>query len=89
MPGMGHSWVQRTIVAVVLVFGAYLTFEFGRIQARFNIVDAASEQQALEDEIQGLENQIVVFKQEIALLETHRDIDREAIPVRDRSPENT
>lgn len=78
MRGMGHNWVQRTIVAVVLIFGAYLTFEFGRIQAKFNIVDAASEQQALDSEIQGLDNQIVVLKQEIVLLETHHDIDREA-----------
>jgi hypothetical protein len=41
-------------------------------------VDAISEQQALLGEIRGLENQIIVLKQEIALLETHQDIDREA-----------
>jgi cell division protein FtsB len=78
---MGRSWVQRTIVAVVFVFGAYLTFEFGRIQARYNVVDAAAEQQAMQEEILGLESSIVELKQEIALLETHRDIDREAYQV--------
>ena len=70
--------MQRAILAIALVFGAYLIFEFGRIQAKYNIVDAISEQQALLGEIRGLENQIIVLKQEIALLETHQDIDREA-----------
>jgi cell division protein FtsB len=78
MPGWSRSWVQRAILAIALVFGAYLIFEFGRIQAKYNIVDAISEQQALLGEIRGLENQIIVLKQEIALLETHQDIDREA-----------
>jgi len=81
MPGLGHRWVQRATVAAALIVGAYLIFEFGRIQAKFNIVDAVSEQQALESEIKGLENQIVALKQEIALLETHRDIDHEAYQV--------
>lgn len=78
---MGRNWVQRTIVAVALVFGAYLIFEVGRIQAKYNIVDAHTERQALVNEINGLEGQIVELKQEIALLETHRDIDREAYHV--------
>ena len=81
MPGLGRSWVQRAAVAVALIFSAYLIFEFGRIQAKYNIVDAAAEQQTLENEIQGLENQIVALKQEIALLKTHRDIDSEAYQV--------
>lgn len=81
MPGMGRSWVQRTVIGVVLVFGAYLIFEFGRLQARYNIIDAADERRALETELAGLENRIVELKQEIALLETHRDIDREAYQV--------
>ena len=81
MPGMDRSWVQRAVIAVVLLSSAYLTFEFGRIQARYNIVDAAAEQKAFEEEIQGLEIQIAELKQEIALLATHRDIDREAYQV--------
>jgi len=81
MPGMGRSWVQRSVVTIVLILGAYLTFEFGRIQASYNVVDAASERQALEHEIRARENQIALLKQEIALLETHRDIDSEAYQV--------
>ena len=81
IPGLGRSWVQSAILAVAVIFGAYLIFEFGRIQAKYNIVDAISEQQALLDEIKGLEKRIVGLKQEIALLETHRDIDIEAYQV--------
>jgi hypothetical protein len=81
MSGLGRSWVQRAILAIALVVGAYLIFEFGRIQAKYNIVDAISEQQALFNDIKGLENRIVALKQEIALLETHQDIDREAYQV--------
>lgn len=65
-------------MAIALAASAYLIFEFGRIQAKYNVVDAASEQQALRDEIGHLEEQIAALKQEIALLETNRDIDREA-----------
>lgn len=78
---MTRSWVKGAAVAIALAVSAYLIFEFGRIQAKYNIVDAVSEQQALRDEIDHLEEQIAALKQEIALLETHRDIDREAYQV--------
>lgn len=75
---MTRSWVKGAAVAIALVVSAYLIFEFGRIQAKYNIVDAASEEQALRSEIDNLEEQIAALKQEIALLDTNRDIDREA-----------
>ena len=65
------------LAVVVAVFG-YLVFEFGRIQANYNIVDTGIERQAYEDHIAQLEDTIAELKQEVALLETHRDIDREA-----------
>jgi cell division protein FtsB len=77
-----HSPVRvflvRTFLAALMVLVGYLVFEFGRIQANYNIVEAAKERQAYEDRIAGLENDIVGLKQEIAMLETHREIDREA-----------
>jgi hypothetical protein len=81
MPGLGRRWIQVSILAIAIVFGTYLTFEFGRIQAKYNIVDATAEQRDLLDVILGLEKEIVELKQGIALLETHRDIDREAYQV--------
>ena len=71
-------WAMRTAVAVALVVGGYLTFEFGRIQADYNVVDAAQERHDDENRIAALEKQISTLKQEISLLETHRNIDREA-----------
>lgn len=71
----GSTWAA---VAVALVVGGYLTFEFGRIQADYNVVDAAQERRDDGKRIAELEKQIGGLKQEIALLETHRNIDREA-----------
>jgi hypothetical protein len=81
MPGTGPGWAQRAVIAVLLVGGAYLAFELGRIQARYNVVDVAAEKQALHAHIASLEAEVVEYKQEIALLQTHRDIDREAYEV--------
>ena len=81
-PLQGHSrgrvLTTRLVLAVLVVVVGYLVYEFGRIQANYNIVEADRERQAYEDRIAGLESDIVGLKEEIALLETHRDIDREA-----------
>ena len=68
---------RLALLALVAAVG-YLVYEFGRIQANYNIVDAGRERQAYEGRIADLEASIVGLKEEIALLETHRDIDREA-----------
>ena len=81
MPGTGLSFGFRAAIAIAVLVGGYLLFEFGRLQADYNIVDAIAEKQDLYDEIDGLEGQIAELKQEIALLETHREIDREAYQV--------
>jgi predicted nucleic acid-binding Zn-ribbon protein len=70
--------MTRAVLAVMIVAFGYLVFEFGRIQANYNIVDVGKERQAYEDRIAGLESDIVSLKEEVALLETHRNIDREA-----------
>lgn len=57
---------------------AYLVYEFGRIQANYNIVDAARERQVFEEHIADLNVEILALKDQVALLETHRDIDRAA-----------
>ena len=81
MPGTGRSVGFRAAIGVAVLVGGYLLFEFGRLQADYNIVDAIAEKQDLYDEIAGLEDQIVALKQEVALLETHREIEREAYQV--------
>ena len=81
MPGTGLSAGFRVAIAVAVVIGTYLVFEMGRLRADYNIVATSIEKQELHDVISGLEEQIVALKQEIALLETHREIDREAYHV--------
>jgi hypothetical protein len=74
----GRVFMTRAVFAVLIFGFAYLVFEFGRIQANYNIVDAGKERQMYEDRIAGLEEEIVGHNEDIALLETHRDIDTEA-----------
>jgi len=74
----GRVFLTRAVLAVMIAAVGYLVFEFGRIQANYNIVDAAKERQMYEDRIEGLQDEIVALKQDVALLETHRDVDREA-----------
>lgn len=69
---------MRIVFAAVFVIAAYLVFEFGRIQSNYNIVDAVRERQAYEDRIGELESRIENLQQEVALLETHREVDRKA-----------
>ena len=68
----------RIVLAVVFIATAYLVFEFGRIQANYNIVEATKERGSFENRIRELEAEILALNEQIALLETHRDIDREA-----------
>ncbi len=68
----------RGFLALLAIVTAYLVFEYGRIRAGYDVVDAAEERAALEQHIDGLNNEIVELQQEVALLETHRGIDREA-----------
>ena len=74
----GAIWAVRAAIAVAFVAGGYLTFEFGRIQADYNVVDAVQRRQDNENRIKELQKQVVALNQEIALLKTHGDIDRAA-----------
>ncbi len=68
----------RAVIAALLFGAGYLMFEFGRIQAGYDIIDMVSEREDHAEHIRGLENDIIALNEKIALLETHRDIDREA-----------
>jgi cell division protein FtsB len=73
-----RSLVTRIVIAALVVGAGYLVYEFGRIQAGYNVVAAAGERQDYKDVIRGLENEIASLNEEIAMLETHQTIDREA-----------
>jgi len=69
--------IRAFFVLFALVAG-YLVFEYGRISAGYNTVDATNDRGELVAHINTLDDEIEVLKQEVALLETHREIDREA-----------
>jgi len=78
MHGARRTWIVRGVLIALIAISGYLIFEFGRISAGYDVVDAAKDRQAYEDRIAALHDEIVTLKQEVALLETHREIDREA-----------
>jgi len=70
--------VVRAVFVALILACAYLVFEFGRIKGGYDFVDAGDVRQAYEDHIAQLDNNIVELKQEIAVLETNREVDRES-----------
>jgi len=67
-----------SVVVALFVVSGYLVFEFGRIKAGYDIVEADNIAQAYEDHMAQLDNEILELKQEIAILETNREVDRES-----------
>lgn len=78
MHGSARNWAVSAAVVLVIVLAGYLSFEFGRIQADFNILDARDEYKAYADQISRLDKRIETLKQEVALQQTHREIERAA-----------
>ena len=76
--GTGRTLLAGGFLVLLALVVAYLVFEYGRISAGYNTIDAADERAALEAEIAVRDARIADLEQEVALLETHREIDREA-----------
>ena len=76
--GAGRTWMVRLVIAALVVVSAYLIFEYGRISAGYDIVEAGNISQAYEDRIMQLEDNIIKLKQEVAILETNREVDWES-----------
>jgi hypothetical protein len=68
----------RLVIAALVVVSAYLIFEYGRISAGYDLVETGNISQAYEDRIMQLENNIIQLKQEVAIYETNREVDRES-----------
>ncbi len=69
---------MRLVMAALALAILFLVFEFGRIQAGYNIVDAAGERSELQAEIASLETEVERLKEQIVMLETEADIERAA-----------
>jgi hypothetical protein len=76
--GPTQGIVVRLLLLALCAGALYLSYEFGRIRAGYNIVEAMAERGELENRIAALEKDKLALSEQIALLETHRSIDREA-----------
>jgi hypothetical protein len=75
---MARTFMVRAFLVLLILIAGYLVFEYGRISAGYDTLDAANERRELEAHIDSLDDEIVALKQEVALQETHREIEREA-----------
>jgi hypothetical protein len=78
MHGSARNWAGTGAVVLAIAVAGYLSFEFGRIQADFNVVDALDERKAYEGRIDTLNDEIVELKQEVELQKTNRVVDKAA-----------
>ena len=69
---------MRIALGALALAVLYLVFEFGRIQAGYNTVDAATQRNALKAEISALEGEIGRLNEQIVMLETAADIEKAA-----------
>ncbi len=70
--------VVRLLLLALGAGALYLSYEFGRIRAGYDVIEASAERGEFENIIASLENEKLALSEQVALLETHRNIDREA-----------
>jgi len=76
--GMVRGIALAVGIVLTIVVSAYLSFEFGRIQADYNVIEAAANRRNYENHIDELQDEIVGLKEEVALLKTSAEIDKAA-----------
>jgi len=76
--GTARTLLVRAFLVLLVLIAGYLVYEYGRISAGYDTIDAANQRGALQAHIDTLDDEIEALKQEVALQETHRDIERVA-----------
>ncbi len=76
--GKDTNLAMRLVLGGLVLAVVYLVFEFGRIQAGYNIVDAVSERNDFRATISGLEAEIKRLNEQIVMLETEAEIESTA-----------
>jgi hypothetical protein len=73
----GRPWYVYAIAIAVAVAGAYLSFELGRYQAGYSVLDHRRELAAANEGRAELERTAEELRRQVAILETSKEIDRE------------
>ncbi len=76
--GAGRTLTVRAFLVLLVLIAGYLVFEYGRISAGYDTIDAANERGEVKAHIDTLDDEIEALQQDVAMHETHREIDREA-----------
>ena len=77
-------WKAYVAILLILVSG-FLVYEFGRIKAGFDSIEAKNIEQSYLDEIALLESEIEALNREVAILTTNIQVDRESYKVVEES----
>jgi cell division protein FtsB len=65
------------LLAAVLAAGGYLSFELGRFQAGYSVLDVRREIAEYQQQLESREQAYTALERQVAVLETSREIDRE------------
>ncbi|NNF52372.1 MAG: hypothetical protein HKN59_08030 [Gammaproteobacteria bacterium] len=73
-----RSRIILILLIVLLCLGGWGLFEFGRIQGGYNWIQASARFDDLEEQLAGQEEENAALRAQVALLETSRQVDKEA-----------
>lgn len=74
---MNARMVRAIIVVVLAVASLYLSFELGRFQSGYSVLDARRQTTSYEGALTESNRRVDELERQIAILETSRDIDQE------------
>jgi len=77
-------WKTYVVILLIIVCG-FLVYEFGRIKAGFDSIEAKNIEQSFLAEIALLGSEIAALNREIAILTTNIEVDRESYKVIEES----
>jgi hypothetical protein len=73
----GRHWLVYAIGGVVVIAGAYLSFELGRYQAGYSVMDHRKSLAAVRDQLAAERTSSDELRRQLAIAETSKEIDRE------------
>jgi hypothetical protein len=73
----GRPWYAYAIAAVIVLAGAYLSFELGRYESGYSVLDQRRSVATLNEQLEAERTTTDELRRQLAIFETSREIDRE------------